>query len=348
MADNDFLPFAVGPSANVLTQAEYEALTAILQNGFQSGIAQSVQLNKVWRQSSIMAAVLAQFISDRTGQNATDDGTITTLLANLKASAAALNGDSTKVFSVAPATQSQHAVQLGQVTGLTSGRLLHRSVFTNVSGVIKVSVDGASPVTFSGPYVQLSAAATRGRTIVQAGGGSAGGGQACTSGQVAVAAGGAGGGWSIGDFPIASLVGQTISVGAGAPSDPAGGTGGTGGTSSIGSLTSATGGSGGLAALPAVPASTPFGSSIGGIGSGGQINSQGGSGLYGFTTPSPTSGFGGSSYFGPGPGGQGGVANGITGVNYGSGGSGGCNSSTGTARPGGAGAPGCIIIEEWA
>jgi hypothetical protein len=117
---NDFLPFAVGSSANVLSQSAYAALTSILQNGFQSGIAQSVQLNKVWRQSSIMSAVLAQFISDRTGQNAVDDGTTATLLANLKLAAAAVNGDSTQQFQVAPATASNQAVALSQLDGYTS------------------------------------------------------------------------------------------------------------------------------------------------------------------------------------------------------------------------------------
>lgn len=87
--ENDFLPFAVGGSANVLTQAQYAALTSLLQNGFQSGIANSQQLNKVWRQSSIMAAVLAQFIVNTTGQTAIDDGTTATLLANLTAAVSA-------------------------------------------------------------------------------------------------------------------------------------------------------------------------------------------------------------------------------------------------------------------
>lgn len=79
---NDFQPFAVGAGANVLTQANYLALAA-LGTGFQSGVAQSAALNKVWRQSSIMAAVLAQMIVDQTGQNATDDGTTATLESNL-------------------------------------------------------------------------------------------------------------------------------------------------------------------------------------------------------------------------------------------------------------------------
>lgn len=85
MATNDFLPFAGGAGANVIDQPTYAALTALLANGFSSGTAQSAQLNKVWRQSSIAAAILAQFIVDSTGQNATDDGTTATLLANLKA-----------------------------------------------------------------------------------------------------------------------------------------------------------------------------------------------------------------------------------------------------------------------
>ncbi|WP_236849301.1 hypothetical protein [Burkholderia diffusa] len=85
MANNNFKAFAAAANANVMTQADYEALSALL-TGFQSGTAQSQQLNKVWRQSSIMAAVLAQFIVDMTGQDAIDDGTTATLLANLKKS----------------------------------------------------------------------------------------------------------------------------------------------------------------------------------------------------------------------------------------------------------------------
>lgn len=82
---NDFLTFAGGAGANVLTQAQYAALSSILANGFQSGVANSAQLNKVWRQSSIMAAVMSAFIVDQSGQPAIDDGTTATLEANLLA-----------------------------------------------------------------------------------------------------------------------------------------------------------------------------------------------------------------------------------------------------------------------
>ncbi|WP_322073320.1 hypothetical protein [Burkholderia cepacia] len=84
MATNDFLVFGGGSSPNVIDQPSYAALAARLA-GFQSGTALSAQLNKVWRQSSIMAAVLAQFTANFSGQNSVDDGTTATLLANLQA-----------------------------------------------------------------------------------------------------------------------------------------------------------------------------------------------------------------------------------------------------------------------
>jgi hypothetical protein len=80
---NDFLPYAVGGGANVLTQSAYAALTTLLANGLQSGIVPSNQLNKILRQPTIMAAVVGQLIADATGQNAVDDGTSATLEKNL-------------------------------------------------------------------------------------------------------------------------------------------------------------------------------------------------------------------------------------------------------------------------
>lgn len=84
MATNDFLPFAGGAGANVLTQAAYLAQAALRSNGFSAGTAQSAQLNKVWRQSSLIAAAVAQVISDNANVDVLDDGTIATIVANLK------------------------------------------------------------------------------------------------------------------------------------------------------------------------------------------------------------------------------------------------------------------------
>lgn len=83
MAMNDFLPFGTGAGANVLDQASWVALQA-RQTGFQAGIAQSPQLNKTWRQSSFMAAAVAQAMADATNKDVIDDGNFSQKVALLK------------------------------------------------------------------------------------------------------------------------------------------------------------------------------------------------------------------------------------------------------------------------
>ncbi|WP_029570115.1 hypothetical protein [Pantoea ananatis] len=89
MAVNNFKPFATGNGANVTSQADYEALASLI-SGFQSGKASSAQINKALRQSTVMASVLAQFISDSAATDVLDDGNPATILANLKAGMTAL------------------------------------------------------------------------------------------------------------------------------------------------------------------------------------------------------------------------------------------------------------------
>lgn len=76
---NDFQLFAVGGSANVLTQSAYAGRSE-LQNGVQSGQASSQLYNKHARQASIIASMIGQFIANQTGGNAVDDGTTATLV----------------------------------------------------------------------------------------------------------------------------------------------------------------------------------------------------------------------------------------------------------------------------
>lgn len=83
MATNNFKAFGIGAGANVTSQADYEALAALL-TGFQSGKASSAQINKALRQSSTMAYVLAQFISDSASVDVLDNGGLAAILANLK------------------------------------------------------------------------------------------------------------------------------------------------------------------------------------------------------------------------------------------------------------------------
>lgn len=73
MATNNFKPFAIGTSANVTTQADYEGLPA-LQTGFQSGKASSAQINKALRQSTFVTASLAQAVSNILSADVLDDG----------------------------------------------------------------------------------------------------------------------------------------------------------------------------------------------------------------------------------------------------------------------------------
>ncbi len=86
---NDFLPFAVGSGANVESQTSWVSDSVVAQ-GFQAGLANSAQANKVLRQATIIAAMIAQFIVDKSGQPAIDDGTTATLETNLTASINAL------------------------------------------------------------------------------------------------------------------------------------------------------------------------------------------------------------------------------------------------------------------
>lgn len=78
---NQFLPFAVGTGANVLTPSAYAALTTLVAQGFQSGIAPSQQVNTPLRQATFVSSALAQIIADA-GINANDDGDLTTFKNN--------------------------------------------------------------------------------------------------------------------------------------------------------------------------------------------------------------------------------------------------------------------------
>lgn len=81
MATNDFLAFGTDPSANVMSQGAYAAL-AQRPTGFVAGLAQSVQLNKVWRQSAVMAAMLGDTILTYGALDALDDGSVENLRIN--------------------------------------------------------------------------------------------------------------------------------------------------------------------------------------------------------------------------------------------------------------------------
>ncbi|EHN3654770.1 tail fiber protein [Escherichia coli] len=73
MAINNFKPFALDPNANVTSQADWEALPALL-SGFTAGKASSAQVNKAIRQASFIAAALAQYTANKSELDVLDDG----------------------------------------------------------------------------------------------------------------------------------------------------------------------------------------------------------------------------------------------------------------------------------
>jgi hypothetical protein len=84
---NEFQAFATAPGANVLAPAVYAALP-IVATGFKDGIAITEQLNTVWRQSSFIAAAVAQIVANG-GLNALDDGNVAGFTSNFLTALAA-------------------------------------------------------------------------------------------------------------------------------------------------------------------------------------------------------------------------------------------------------------------
>lgn len=79
---NNFLPFATGVGANVLSQADYAANPAQTA-GQQPGIASSALNNKALRQATYMVSCLAQYMANITGNNILDDGVEAEILATM-------------------------------------------------------------------------------------------------------------------------------------------------------------------------------------------------------------------------------------------------------------------------
>lgn len=78
MATNNFKAFALDPNANVLSQADWEALPELL-SGFTSGKASSAQVNKAIRQATTIAALVGQFIAN-SGADALDNADVNGLV----------------------------------------------------------------------------------------------------------------------------------------------------------------------------------------------------------------------------------------------------------------------------
>jgi hypothetical protein len=142
----DFLPVAAAVGANVDTQSNF-ASAAYQTNGFSDGIALPTQANKVWRQSSIMSAAMANYISDVLKTYISDDGNLNALIAYLWQALLGggyfVDSGSTNVISVsAPAGLTFAAPYVGMAIGVKIGN-------TNTSSTVTLNWagTGTKPVT---------------------------------------------------------------------------------------------------------------------------------------------------------------------------------------------------------
>lgn len=286
MATNQYLPFATAGGANVLTPADYQALAARL-SGFSAGVASSQQLNSVWRQSSVVAAMIAQFIADELNVNVLDDGNVANLEAIFIAALRTLSFRNRQVFSssgtfVVPANIFSFKVRLWGAGGGGGG-----GNSTNISNSGAGGGAGAyGEKTYSGvtPGTSYAVVIGAGGIAGSSGGGTGGnGGQSSFNGTDLICPGGIGGGGGSlatnaraagpGGVPTGADFGLAGAPGGGFIFNTTNG-GGYGGTAGVGGTggPGAGGANGGDGALP------------GGAGSGGSAltNTIGGVGAAGY------------------------------------------------------------------
>ncbi|MCL5589082.1 glycine-rich domain-containing protein [Enterobacter roggenkampii] len=185
------------------------------------------------------------------------------------------------------------------------------------------------------------------------GGGGAGGGAPITaSGNVGLGAGGHAGAYGKATFTIADIgASKPVTVGAGGVTTT--NAGGDGGNSSLGSLVVFTGGKGGPSAGNTAPPLSAGNGNVPSVASSGAniIRGTGALSAIGIVVSAAVgfSGAGANSAYGAGGGAVNNTGNGAAAVGFGSGGSGAMAlSSNATARPGGNGAPGFVVIYEYA
>lgn len=210
--------------------------------------------------------------------------------------------------------------------------------------------------TANGTFTKASYPWLRAIRVKVQGGGGAGGGSVATGSGVNSEGGGGGGGGYAESFitNIAGLASSVaVTVGAGGTGVTGGG-GNSGGTSSFGTAVVATGGSGGGAKSASAVAGFGVSGGSGGEGTAGDLLIFGGGGQAGIGSATiGIGGAGGNSFLGGGAWGQasgatGGGGNGPAGENYGGGGGGALGNQSSSARAGGAGAPGIVIVELYA
>ena len=103
MSTVEILPFGLGSSANVKSASEWAASSA-RQTGFQAGVASSQDFNTAWRQASFVAAMIANFTAQKSGDDVLDDGNLSGFLVSYEdALTAFIQGTGINVGGTPPA-----------------------------------------------------------------------------------------------------------------------------------------------------------------------------------------------------------------------------------------------------
>jgi hypothetical protein len=293
---NDFLPFCeTFTGTNLLTQPDY-ITDGQRPIGNQPGVARSKLVNKALRQSTYIAAALAQYLSDSTGDNVLDDATPANVIATMVAA-----------FRKPPTVQV-----------FLAGAGTYTTPTGRVPAYLRIRMAGGGGGGGAGQTQSMAATAggvsTFGTALLTANGGAAGalGASPTAGGASTVSApatklmaltGGSGGGVGYGAtlYPMPGATGGSNPLGGagGADSSPSGssanvnasantggGGGGAGTTGSgipVGNVTGSGGGAGGYleAIITGTLAATyAYACGAGGVGATGSINGgNGGSGI---------------------------------------------------------------------
>lgn len=154
---NDFLPFAAADGANVMAQADYAA-AATTATGVQTGTASSAAANKTWRQASLMAAMIAQFIVDKAVQPVVDDGTTATIETNFIAAILAVAETMDITIPDVDGLVSALAGKLDTTGNAASASKLATARNIALNGVVvgAVNFDGSGNVSITTTTTQLA------------------------------------------------------------------------------------------------------------------------------------------------------------------------------------------------